>query len=79
LFLTSYTPDRIRHALPIIPFAFRDERVERFENLLFAESRHEVFQIVPNVSSYRRSNLWINIDFSCAPAALSEFYVPWRT
>jgi hypothetical protein len=52
--LSRYTPDGVGNALPIVPFTFRNERVERFENLLFAESRHEVFQIVLNVSSYRR-------------------------
>jgi hypothetical protein len=29
--------DRIGNALPIVPFAFGNERVERFENLLFTE------------------------------------------
>jgi hypothetical protein len=56
-----YTTDSIGNALPIIPFTFRNERAERFKNLLFAESRHEVFQIVLNGSSYRRSKLRRNL------------------
>jgi hypothetical protein len=77
--LSRYATDRICDALPIVPFALRNERVERFENLLFAESRHEVFQIVLNISSHRRSKVGINIEFSRAPAALREFHAPWRT
>ena len=46
--------DCIRHALPIVPFKFRNERIQRFENFVFAKSRHEIFQVVLNFSSYRR-------------------------
>jgi len=46
--------DGVGNALLIVPFTFRNERIQRFENLLFAEPRHEVFQIVLNLSSYRR-------------------------
>jgi len=53
--------DCVGNALPVIPFTFCNERVEGFENLLFAESRHQVFQIVLNLSSYRRSKLGINL------------------
>ena len=42
-FLTSYTPDRICHALPIVPFTFRNERVQRFENFLLTELGDELF------------------------------------
>jgi hypothetical protein len=41
-FTSGYTPDGISHALPIIPFAFRNQRVQRFENLLFTESRDKI-------------------------------------
>ena len=41
--LASYTADRIRHALPIIPFTFRNERVQRFENFLLTELGDELF------------------------------------
>src|SRR5438874_2569634 len=37
---TGYTPDGVGNALPIVPVTFRNERVERFENLLFAECRY---------------------------------------
>jgi hypothetical protein len=53
--------DGVGNALPVVPFTFRNERVEGFKNLFFAESRHEVFQIILNVSTYRRSKLWINL------------------
>ena len=43
LFVTSYTADRIRNALPIVPFTFRNERVQRFENFLLAELGNEFF------------------------------------
>jgi hypothetical protein len=71
-------PNRIGNASPIIPFTFGNERVERCENLLFAESRHEIFQILFDFSSYRRSQFWIDIEFSRAPAALREFHASWR-
>jgi hypothetical protein len=39
--VTSYTTNGIRDALPIVPFTFRDERVQRFEDLLFTELSNE--------------------------------------
>jgi hypothetical protein len=41
--LSRYTTNGIGNALPVVPFTFRDQRVERFENFLFAESRDEIF------------------------------------
>jgi hypothetical protein len=37
----SYTADRIRHALPIVPFAFDNEPVQHFEHSLLTEFREE--------------------------------------
>jgi hypothetical protein len=39
--VTSHTTNGIRDALPIVPFTFRDERVQRFEDLLFTELGNE--------------------------------------
>jgi hypothetical protein len=44
-FLTSYTANRVRHTLPIVSFAFRNERVQRFEHLLFTELGDELFKL----------------------------------
>jgi hypothetical protein len=59
--LSRYTTDGVGDALPVVPFTFRNERVERFENFLLTESRHEVFQIVLDLSSYRCSKLRSNL------------------
>lgn len=65
--MTRYTADRIRHALPIIPFAFRDERIQRFEHLLLAELGNELFKLALNVTGKWRSNLGRNILLVTAP------------
>jgi len=31
---TCYAPNRIRNTLPIVPFTFRNERIQRFEHFL---------------------------------------------
>ena len=77
--LSRYTADGVGNTLPIVPFTFRNERVERFENLLFAELRHEIFQVVLDLCSQRRSKFWIDTEVSYAPATFREFYAPWRT
>jgi hypothetical protein len=45
--LTGYSADRIRDALPIVPFTLCNERTQRFENLYFAvvnaSQRHHGF------------------------------------
>jgi hypothetical protein len=43
LFLTSYTPNRIRDTLPIVPFTLRNERIRRFEHFLLTELSDELF------------------------------------
>ena len=55
-FLTSYSTDRVRYALPIVPFAFHHQRVQRFAYLLWAEFGNELFRLPFNVSSNRRLN-----------------------
>src|SRR5262245_33312380 len=45
LFLTSYTPDRVRHALPVVPFTLGNEGVQRFENFLLTKVGHELFSL----------------------------------
>jgi cephalosporin-C deacetylase-like acetyl esterase len=62
-FAASYTPDRIRNALPIVPFTFGNQRVQRFQDLLFTESCNEIFQILLNFTSYWRMKLRRNIHF----------------
>src|SRR5204863_6804186 len=60
----------------IVQFEFRNQRVQRFEDLLFTESRHKICQIVLNFSSYRRSQFWRNIEFSRATPRPS---LRWRS
>ena len=55
-FLTSYSTDRVRYALPIVPFAFHNQRVQRFAYLLRAEFGNELFKLPFNVSSNRCLN-----------------------
>jgi len=52
-FLTSYPTDRIRHALPIVPFTSRNQRLRRFAYLLLAEFDDELLKLALNVSSDR--------------------------
>ena len=66
-FLTSYTPDRIRHALPIVPFTVRDERSQRIEHLLFTELGNELFKLALHLTGNRRSKLGRNILLSTTP------------
>jgi hypothetical protein len=73
LFLTSYSADSVCDALPIVPFTFSNERVQGFENLLFAEFRDEIFQILLNFSSYRHSQFWRRIDFFPASPVSGNF------
>ena len=56
-FLTSYNEDRIRHALPIVPFRFRNERIQRFEDFAFRQISPPVFQLLLNFSSHRRAEV----------------------
>ena len=49
LFLTSCTPDCIRDTLPIIPFTFRKERMERFADFLLTEFGDEFFELALNL------------------------------
>jgi len=44
LFVTSYTMDCIRNALPVIPFTFRNKRVQSFEQLLFPGHGDHLFK-----------------------------------
>ena len=69
-FLTSYTTDRIRHALPIVPFALRDGRVQRFEYLLFTELGNELFQLALNFISNWCPKLRRNIYLFVATGSL---------
>jgi len=39
----SYTTNRIRDTLPIVPFTLRNERVQRFEYFLLTEVGGELF------------------------------------
>ena len=57
LIFASYSPDGIRNALPVVRFAFRNQRVQRFEHLLFTELGDELFKLTLNLSSNRRSKL----------------------
>ena len=41
-------PDRIRNALPIVPFAFRNQRVQSFADFLLTEFDNELFKLVLN-------------------------------
>jgi hypothetical protein len=53
LCLTSDTTNCIRNALPIVPFTFRDERVERFEDLPLTKFRNRLFKLLLNFTSHR--------------------------
>jgi hypothetical protein len=56
-FLTSYPTNRIFHALPIVPFTSRNQRVQRFAYLLLAEFGDELLKLALNViipPAYRR-------------------------
>ena len=57
-FLTSYTSDRIRNTLPIVPFTFRNQRVQRFADFLLTEFGDELFKLVLNFISNRWLELW---------------------
>jgi hypothetical protein len=53
LCLTSDTTNCIRNALPIVPFTFRDERVDRFEDLPLTKFRNQLFKLLLNLTSHR--------------------------
>jgi hypothetical protein len=51
----SYTADRIRHALPIVPFAFDNEPVQHFQHSLLTEFHEEFLWLPLNFTSYRHA------------------------
>ena len=63
----SYTADRIRNALPVIPFASRNERSQRVEHLLFTELGHELLKLALHLTGNRCSKLGRNILFRTTP------------
>lgn len=67
LIVASYMSDRIRHALPNVPFKFGNVRVQRFEHLLFAKLAHKLFKLAFNLTSNRRSKLGSNISLRTTP------------
>ena len=51
----SYTTNRIRDTLAIVPFTLRNERVQRFEYFLLTELGDELFYLTLDLTRNGRS------------------------
>ena len=55
LFLTGYTVDRICHALPVLSFAFQNERLERVADFFLTAFGNQFFKLPLDVASHVRA------------------------
>jgi hypothetical protein len=74
-FFASDTTNRIRNALPIVPFTFRDKWIQRFEYFLPADLSYKLLKLALNIASHLCAKVWRNFGVSRASRNFRDFYL----